>query len=103
MGESRIRHLHGPRTEELSHEAVDRKGVSRRHHLVARPQEGVADELDDLIRAIAENHILPPQVQSLGNGVAQRPCSAIGIKMGPLERLPHGLKCHRRGAERIFI
>ena len=49
-------------TKKLGHEAVNRKGVTCRHHFVARLQKGVTNELDDFVRAIPKNDILPLEV-----------------------------------------
>ena len=49
-------------TKKLRHEAVNRKGVTGRHDFVARFQKCVTDELDDFVRAIPKNDILPLEV-----------------------------------------
>ena len=63
----------------------------------------MTDELDDFVRAIPKNDILPLEVQFLGNRVAKGPGAAIRVEVGALQSIPHGLKSGWRGAKRIFI
>jgi hypothetical protein len=70
---------------------------------VARLEKCVADEFDDFIRAIAENDIRAFESEFFGDRVAERPGTAIGVKMGALQSFPHCLNGQRRGAEGVFV
>ena len=100
---ARIGHLDRLRPKELGHQRVNRKGMAGRDHLVSGPEKGVTDELDDFVRAVAKHNVLPVKAQLLGDGTAQCPSAAVGIKVRALERLTH--RCQRlwRRAERVFV
>ena len=71
--------------------------------LIARTQEGVADEFDDLVRAAAEDHVSALEAELLGNGFPEVVTAAIRIKVGALQRLAHGRQRLGRRPERILV
>ena len=81
---ARIGHLDCIGSEELSHQLVNCKGMTRHHDLVAGTKEGMAYELDDLVRPVAENDILTGHAESFRYGTAQFVPAAIRIEMGAL-------------------
>ena len=97
-------HDGGADAEKLRHERVDREGIARGDDLVdAGPREGVEEQLDDLVGAVAEHDVLAPEAEFLRDGVAQVEAAAVGVKVNGFERLVHGLQRLGRGAERVFI
>ena len=77
--------------------------MTRRDHFVARPKEGMPDELDDFVRAVSKDDVFPVKAEFLGDGASQRPSAAVGIKVRALERFTHGCKGFRRRTQRIFV
>src|SRR5919198_5840726 len=49
-------HYDGPRAARLRRERIDGKGVLRVHRGAARPEECERDELEHVVRAVAENN-----------------------------------------------
>ena len=95
MGKIWVVDLDGLRAEERGHQRVHNERVLRGDDFVARPQERVPDELDDLVRTVAEDHVLHLEPVLLRDRVAQVIAAAIRVEMRALERLVHRAK--RRG------
>ena len=77
--------------------------MAGRDHFVARPKEGMPDELDDFVRAVSKDDVFPVKAEFVGDGASQRPSAAVGIKVRALERLTHGCEGFWRRTERIFV
>jgi hypothetical protein len=68
-----IGHFDGVRAENLRHELVHEEGVLGGDDVVSGLQEGVADELDDLVRAAAHDDVAHFETKLLRQRVAQLP------------------------------
>ena len=90
-------------SEELSHEAVDGEGVPGGDYLIAGGKERMAEEFDDFVRSIAEDHILAGETEFFSDCIAEGPGAAIGIKVRTLQGVPHCLKRFWGWAEGIFV
>ena len=51
------------------------------------PQESMADEFDDFVRAVAENDVLSGKPELVGNSAAQCPSAAVGMKVAVVPAL----------------
>jgi len=98
-----IGHFDRIRAEKLGHELVHGEGVTSHHHLVTRAEKGMADELDDLVGAVAEHDVFPHDSESLRDGTAQFISSAIRIEVGALQRASHRLERLGRWAEGVLV
>jgi hypothetical protein len=61
---------------------VDGKRVPGDNDLVVGLEEGVADELDDFARSVAEDDVFAFQVELLRDGLAQVISAAVGVDVG---------------------
>ncbi len=84
-----VRDFDGPGAEEGGHQAVGDESVFRGHQLRPRPEKGVPDKFDDLVRAVAEDNIFRRKIQFLRERCAQIKTAAIGIKIRAREGLLH--------------
>ena len=71
--------------------------------IVSRLDDCVADQLDDFVGAVAQNHVFASQTESLGNRVAQFPATAIWVNMYVFHRFLHCGNSHWRRANRVFV
>ena len=104
-GEAGIGHLDRVGPEELGHELVDCKRVAGHDDLVAGAEEGVTDELDDLVGAVAQDDVFPlePGTQALGNRAAEFVTAAVGVEVGTLQSAAHRLQRLRGRPQRVLI
>jgi hypothetical protein len=98
-----IRHFDGVRAEDLGHELVHEEGVLGGDDVVARLQEGVADELDHFVAAAAHDDVAHFEAKLLGERVAQLPRSAVRVDVHLFDGLLHRLDGFGRGAERVLV
>ena len=103
VGETGIGHLDGGRAEKRGHELVNDEGVARADDLVAGVEKGFTDELDDFVRATAEDHVFPFQPELRGDALAQIVAAAVGVKVGALKHRAHRVEGLGRRAERVFV
>ena len=96
-------HFHRARAEKLGHQVVHGERVLGSDHLVAGPQEGVAEKLDDLVGAVAEEDVFAPAAEFCRDGLAQVISAAVGIELGAVECAPHRRERLGRGAEGVFV
>ncbi len=97
------RHLDAFRLEHLRHDRVDDKCPVADDDLVARPDKGVVEELDDFVGAAAEDEVVHPDAELFRQRPAQVKPAAVGIEVRRFQRLPHGGDGFRRGAERVLV
>ena len=97
-------HRDGAHAEKLGHERVDREGVAHGDDLVnAGTGEGVEEQLDDLVGAVAEDDVLAREAELLRDGVPEMEAAAVGIEMGALQLLAHRGHGEGRRAEGILV
>ena len=77
--------------------------MARGDDLIARIQKGLADKLDDLIRAASEDDIAPFKSELLRNGFAQIISAAVRVNVRALDGFTHCRHGFRRWPERVFI
>src|SRR5690606_30365243 len=71
--------------------------------LVAGAEEGLGDQLEDLVGAAAEDELLGPHAELRGEPLAQPEARAVGIAVHAAERGADRLDGLRRGAERVLV
>ena len=86
-----VRHFHRGRAEERGHQLVDNKRMLRGDHFIPGLEEGMAHELDDLVRAVPQHHIVHLHAELLRDSPAQFPAAAVGIDFGVFQCLAHRL------------
>jgi hypothetical protein len=90
--------------KEPGHEAIDSKGVGRGQHLAfSRAGKGVVAELNNLVGAAAEDHVVTGQAVKFGDGVPQRETAAIRIKVSVKKTVPDGLQGGGGWTERVLV
>lgn len=83
------RHAHELRTKQMRDDRIHREAILRDHDFGIRIQQCVRDELDDFIRAIAENKIGRLDKKFLRQLALQIEGVAVGIKVRLLQRRLH--------------
>ena len=91
------------RRHRLHDHAVDDEGLVGHHRLVARPEEGAHDELDDLVRAVADEDVVRRHAVPLGQAPAEIEGGAVRVEMDGAERVGHRRHRPRRRAERVLV
>ena len=91
------------RAEKRGHQFVNDEGVFGGDELGIAIEEGMAEQFDDFVRAVAENDVRNIQAEFIGNGGAEFKASAVRIDVGLGNRIAHRLLGKRRRAERVFV
>ena len=97
------RHLDRLRPEHERDQLVDDKRRRRHDDLVARPQQRMAEQLDDLVRAVAHDELVRAEPFDLRQLLPQRKAPAVRVKLPLHQRLLRRRQRARRGPERVFI
>ena len=96
-------HLDRRGAEEERHEAVDDEFRLSHQHLVAGLQENVADQLDHLVRAVADHELVGRKVEEAGQPLSQRVAAPVRIVLALLDRSLARLNRLWRRAERVLV
>jgi len=96
--EFRVRHFDVVRAEQRGHQLVNHERVFGGDEFRIRIQKRVAQQFDDFVRTVAENHVREVHAKLLGDGAAQAVTAAVRIDVGLLEGFPHRDFRQRRGA-----
>ena len=84
-------------------DGIDREAVLRHDHLRAGRYQRVADELDDLVRAVAEDEVGGRHAEFGGELLLQVEGVAVRIEVHLGQRLAHGGQGQPRRAQRVFV
>ena len=87
----------------LRGQRVDGEAELRGHHLVARACEGLAQQHQELVRAIAQHDLRRRDTVVGGKRPAQRSAERIGIAVGQVQRRDGGGAGGGAGAQRVFV
>jgi len=89
--------------EQGSDDGIDRKAILRHDHLGAGRNQRVAEELDDFVRAVAEDQVGRRHAELGGELLLQIERIAIRVEVDLRQRLAHGSQGEAGRAERVFV
>ena len=91
------------RTEHFGDDGINRETELRHHHVVAGHEQRVRDELDDFVRAVAEDEIRRFDAEFGREFLFQVKRVAVGIKIHAGDGFLQRGDGERRRSERIFV
>ena len=89
--------------EQGGDDGINRKAILGHDHLGAGRDQRVADELDDFVRAVAEDQVGGRHAEFGGELLLQVEGIAIRVEIHLRQRLAHGGQGEARGAERVLV
>ena len=87
----------------MGDDRIYRKAVLRDDDIDSRTHQGVADKLDDLIRAVSEDQVFRSDTDFLRQPLFQVEGVAVRVEMEGLQDPLHGRQGGGRRAERVFV
>ena len=89
--------------DSLGHDRVDRKRVLAEHRIQARRQVSARDQLQNVIGAIAQGHLIQLDAALLGQQGLERETVAVRVAGQLRERIADGCQRLGAGAQRVFV
>ena len=87
----------------LGGELVGDEALRARQHLLAVEDEGPDEQLDELVRAVADEDLLGRDAELRGERVPEEERGAVRVEVDLRGRLARGGERERRGAEGVLV
>jgi hypothetical protein len=84
-------------------ELVGDEALRARQHLLALQDEGANQQLDELVRAVADQDLLDREIEAAGESLLQIEGAAIGVEVHALAGCPRRGHPERRWSKRVLV